>query len=50
MLAIEEEIETFKQMTDEVKERKVKEAQMQILPMINELLKLRFVNQTLAER
>ena len=39
-----------KQMADAVKENKVKEAQMQILPMIDELLKLRFVNQTLAQR
>ena len=48
MQAIEEEVEVVKQKADSEKERKVQEAQMQILPMIDELLKLRFINQTLA--
>ena len=50
MKAIEEEIETVKQMADEIKEKKVKEKQMQILPMIDELLKLRFINETITQR
>ncbi len=50
MQAIEQEIEEVKKMTDAEKERKVKEAQMEILPMIDELLKLRFINQTIAQR
>ena len=50
MKAIEEEIESVKQMADEIKERKVKETQMQILPMIDELLKLRFINETITQR
>ena len=44
MQAIEQEIEEVKKMTEAEKERKVKEAQMEILPMIDELLKLRFIN------
>jgi len=35
-------------MADEIKEKKVKEKQMQILPMIDELLKLRFINETIT--
>ncbi len=46
--AIEEEIEAVKQMAEVVKERKIEEAQIQVLPIIDELLKLRFVNKTIA--
>ena len=45
-MAMEEEIETVKQIADVEKDWKVQEAQMQIIPIIDELLELRFVNQT----
>ena len=48
MQAIDEEIEAVKQMADAVKEKKIEEAQMQVLPMIDELVKLRYVNKTIA--
>ena len=48
--AIDEEIEAIKQMADTIKEQKIEEAQMQVLPMIDELLKLRFINKTIAQR
>jgi len=37
-------------MADAVKEKKIEEAQLQVLPMIDDLLKLRFVNQAIAQR
>ena len=46
MQAMEEEVDAVKQIADAEKDKKVQEAQMQIIPMIDELLKLRFVNQT----
>ena len=45
---IEEEIEAVKQMANTVKERKIEEAQLMVLPIIDELLKLRFVSKTVA--
>ena len=50
MQAIDEEIESVKQMADAVKEKKIEDAQMQILPMIDELVKLRYVNKTISQR
>ena len=50
MQAIDEDIEAIKQMADTIKEQKIEAAQMQVLPMIDELLKLRFINKTIAQR
>ena len=37
-------------MNDTEKEKKIEEAQLQILPIIDELLTLKFINKTITKR
>ena len=48
MQAFDEEMEAVRQITNAVKEKNIEQAQMQVLPMIDELLKLRIVNKSIA--
>jgi hypothetical protein len=48
--AIEEEIKTVQEAAEAAKAKKAEEVQMQCLPLIDELLKLKYVNQTIAQR
>jgi Zn-dependent M32 family carboxypeptidase len=48
--AVEEEIEALQAKIETAKTKKSEELQMKLLPIIDELMKLQFVNQTLAQR